>query len=129
MKDFDWTGKMMPGEYAKMCDYCRKTGLEQIDKEKEMIDGDKYFAGIYDYAYKNDKMYIGISSISQCSVDCKKKWLYVQATLQWTNRLPTGLCDCIEIRKNISTTGELAAFLGNASKLQNISENFNLYQL
>lgn len=129
MKEFDWTGKMKPSEYNRMCEYCRKVGFKEIEKEKELIDGDKYFVGLYDYTHKKDKFYIRIGSISQWSVDCKTRWVYVQATIQWINQLPTSLYDSIEVHKNISTTEELAAFLGNASKLQDISETFNLYQL
>ena len=122
-------GKMKPSEYTKMCEWCRNNGFKEIEKEKECIDGDKFFVGLYDYVKKDRQLYIRISSISQSSVNLHTKFIYVQASLQWLNMLPTGLWDSIHIHKNISTINELDSLLLKVETLHNLSNEFNLYQL
>lgn len=122
-------GKMKPSEYTKMCDWCRTNGFKEIEKEKECIDGDKFFVGLYDYTRKDGRLYIRISSLSQASVNLHTKFIYDQVTLQWLNKLPTGLWDSIDIHKNVSTTQELESFVAMYCHLHRLSNKFELYQL
>ena len=121
-------GKMKPSEYAKMCEWCRTNGFKEIEKDKECIDGDKFFVGLYDYTKKYGRIYIRISSFSQASVNLRTKFIYVQALIQWINQLPTGLWDALDVRKNITNTKELELFISMICRLQGLSNKFNLYQ-
>lgn len=126
--DMSEIGKMKPTEYTKMCEWCRTNGFKEIEKDKECIDGDKYFVGLYDYSKRYGRLYIRISSLSQASVNLHTKFIYVQANIQWINKLPTGLWDFIDVHKNISTTKELELFVSRVCLLNRLSNEFELYQ-
>lgn len=131
-KDKDWTGKMKPSEYKKVCEYLRCNGFEEVSLEyQDRKGGPVYNKGISNFTQKKEyldgvKSFLRIASVGSKFIDTNVRYLYVDVdyVIFRTNR--DGRIHKCEAAKSVSTLEELIAFIDRVHKAIELFEYMNL---